>query len=453
MSSASPDQATDTTAPDPVVTPKPKDRTVEFGHTLWTGLLVTALILVLKLGLEHTNLYRIYQSASYNWLQSWLEPPHTRADLPIVVIDIAKIEREVVQVKEKKFTVTPRDKLRPLIQAVAAQEPTAIGIDIDFAPNEFGFLDPQRDPSFFRDLLQIKKTIPIFLGIGRTHGEHPRYWLSVPEFESLAADIVVPEDQRKMFKWVETAPDPKTGQSGRRRSLSAALAETYSQREQEQRGWLTWALTQESVEQIEPELKANEFLVDFSAVQTFQDMRVTTTDPAVVSDFRWALKDKIVLIGDGVTFDARDTFQLPTLTHDRGVPGIYKHASAAYTLIKAPLYELTGKGRILVDLLLSLMVLVPLAVLRRIISRRTNNRLAEESTIGLLIVLVTVFAFVVGVVFVHYTRTIWDDFLFVILALWIHRPVAHGIQMLYSALKTWPGQIINALSPKERGQQ
>jgi CHASE2 domain-containing sensor protein len=431
-----------------------EERSITFGHTIWTGLLVTVLILVVKLGFEHTTFYRSYQTATYNWLQSWLQPPHTRADLPVVVLDISKLESDVVEVKGTKFTVTPREKLLPLIQAVAAQSPSAIGVDIDFAPNQFGLLDPQRDQPFFRSLLKIKETIPIFLGIGRTHGDHPRFWLSLPEFESLAADIVVPEDERKMFRWVETAPDPKSGQSGRGRSLSAALAEAYTQREQERRGWFAWAWTKDSIEQIEPYLKANEFLVDYSPVQTLQDMRVTTIEPLVVADFEWTLKDKVVLIGDGVTFDTRDTFPIPTLTHRRGVPGIYKHAAAVYTLIKAPLYELTGYGRILVDLFLSLMVLVPLAFLRRIISRRTNNRLAEESTIGLLIILVTVFAVVVGVVFVHYTRTIWDDFIFVIIALWIHRPVAHGLHWLYSASKEWPRQFLNVLSrPNERGQQ
>jgi CHASE2 domain-containing sensor protein len=370
--------------------------------------------------------------------------------MPIVVVDIQKMERRTVEVNGKRYTLTPREKLLPLITAIAAQHPKAIGIDIDFAPNEFGYMDTQNDPTFFRSLSELN--VPVFIGIGRSHGEHPRYWLGVPEFRKLAADIVVPEDERKMYKWVETSKDSSTG-VGKGPSLSAALADPFRSKPVS-RGPFRWALTLETEVQIEPSLKGSEFLVDFSALQEFQDMRITTIDPAVVGDFGWTMGDKAVLIGDGVTYDSRDTYPVPTLTHRRGVPGIYKHAAAAYTLIKAPLYELTGIGRVFVDFLLSAMVLVPLALLRVLVARKTrNNRLAEESTMVLLTAVVTIIVFVVGVIFVHYTRTIWDDFLFVILALWIHRPVAHGIERLVIFLKNLPATIANISSKSNEGEQ
>ena len=423
----------------------PSDHSPSFGHTIVTGLIVTAVILCGKFVLEHFSLYQAHQLASYSWLQSQLQPPRTRASLPIVLIDINKLEPKIEEVNGKKFSVTPRSELLSLISAVAAQEPKVIGVDIDFATNEFGYPGLERDPPFFRSLLSLKKTVPIFLGIGRSHGKHPSKWLGDPEFQGLAADLVSPEDQRKMYQWVEVAGNPSAA-SGRGPSLSGALAEAFAEPQWEPPGLIRWALIRDHEEQIEPNIKASEFLVDFSAVQTFQDMRITTIDPKVIADFNWALKGKVVLIGDGVTSYSRDTFYLPTLSHPKPVPGIYKHASATYTLIMAPLYELTRSGRLVVDFFLSLFVLVLLALLRRFFARHTSNRLAEETAMLLLTILVSIGVFFVGVLFVHYTRTIWDDFLFVIFALFIHSPVAIGLEFINSFRKRLPTAIVETLS-------
>src|SRR6185437_9535483 len=110
--------------------------------------------------------------------------------------------------------------------AAAAQNPKVIGVDIDFAPNKFGYPDPQSDPTFFRALLQLKQKVPIFLGIGRSHGQRPDTFLGVPEFQSLAADLVSPDDQRKMYKWVEIAGNSNSPVT-RTPSLSGALAEVF----------------------------------------------------------------------------------------------------------------------------------------------------------------------------------------------------------------------------------
>ena len=234
--------------------------------------------------------------------------------------------------------------------------------------------------------------------------------------------------------------------------MSGALARAFTNSEDQFKGRFSWAWTQHTEEQVEPDLKAGEFLVDFSPIQALTDLRITTITPGVIADFGWAIKDKVVLIGDGETDSRRDTFYIPGLGAPQGVPGIYKHAAAAYTLIKAPLYELTPLGRIGLDLLLSAMVLVPVAGFRAFVSRQTENRFAEKTAVGLLTAFVTIIVLIVGVFFVHYTRIIWDDFLFVLLALWLHSVVAEKLYALWASIKKVPDLATKVLSQPEQGE-
>jgi CHASE2 domain-containing sensor protein len=231
--------------------------------------------------------------------------------------------------------------------------------------------------------------------------------------------------------------------------MCAALQRAITKRELSQDGLLGWVLGQDSEEEIEPGLQAGEFLVDFSAIELLRDMRLTTISPAVVNDMGWTLKGKAVLIGDGETNDTRDTFPIPDSNHTRGVPGIFKHASAVYTLINAPLYELTALGRVTVDVLLSLMVLVPVAFFHRLVTQRTNSQFAERTAVGVFTAVVTLVVLIVGVVLVHQIRVMWDDFLFVIIALWLHRPIAEAMRSFWPAAKKLPAALIGIFSKPE----
>jgi hypothetical protein len=100
-------------------------------------------------------------------------------------------------------------------------------------------------------------------------------------------------------------------------------------------------------------------------------------------------------------------------------PGIFLHASAAYTVIKAPLFEVTNRGRVAIDVVFALAVLVAVLSIRLYYSR-TQERVATYRLQGLFTLLVVVVALLGGVWFVRFTRVMWDDFLLALAALIFH---------------------------------
>jgi CHASE2 domain-containing sensor protein len=425
------------------------NNTSTFGHTLWTGLLVTAVILFVKWCFEHHPLYQGFQSSSYVWLQSRLRPPVSRDDLPVVVVDIHQLAPNEKEVNGIKFSVTPRKELLDLITKVADQRPSVIGIDIDFSPNQFGYMDLENDQVFFRTLMENSKNnkVPIFLGIRRSQDKFPQKWLGAAEFNSLAASIWIPPDERKVLKSIVVSNESATD-SVRGRSMSLALAEAYLKHPIESSSG--WIVRRDSQEQLAPNLKAEEFLVDFSPLKLMRDLRLTTRNPSTIADLGWTLRNRVVLIGDGETTDTRDSFRVPNVEYPSGIAGIFKHAAGVYTLIKAPLYELTTLGRIVVDFLLALMVLIPVALVRRKVAQDPGSTFAEHTAVLTFTVVVTVVAFIVGVVFVHLTRVMWDDLLFVILALSLHRIIAKIVYFCWTGIRRLPELLTRAFSNRRQ---
>lgn len=393
------------------------------GKSLLTGILVTSFILVLKFGAERTTLYQELQGAVYSWLQSRLSAPHRRDELPVVILDISDLEYWTREVQGEKFLVTKREPLMSLIAAVAAQKPKAIGVDIDFSPRKFGWSDPN-DSTHLQKLLELQgqgdERVPVFLGIHRSRNKNHESWLGHPRFESLAATIDNPEDYRKMFAWTG---DPE-GRQGV--SLSKALAEAVSHSEQPRPWFFSRVVSQFSQGQTDQGLKAEEFLVNFSPLEELADNRLKTINPLVVVDQGWIFRNKAVLIGDASVYQGRDTVVVPLPRKNRQVPGIYLHAAAVYTLIKAPLYELTPVARLLADLLLALTVLGSVLAIRVYFEKR-RQKVAETRTTYSAILVVTLVVVVFGVVFVHKTRVLWDDIAFVLIGLWIHPVVDNSL--------------------------
>ena len=374
--------------------------------SLISGVLIALVIFLTKWCVEDTGFYKGGQKWIYENLQAWLSPPQRRDDLPIMIVDIRDLEYKTFEVEGEKYQYTPREQLMPLIEAVAAQNPKVVAVDVDFSPHKIGFLDPA-DPIYFQKLTKL--TVPIFLGVFRSRNRPRELWLGNPQFESLAADLGHPDDDRKMFEWT-------SGTDGRTDlTLSKALANAFPH----EKPLDSFFVRQVSETQTPDGRKGGEFLVDFSAVPALQDTRLKTINPDVVKDQKWTLYGKAVLIGDGSLYDARDIVLVPIQGQTKAVPGIYLHAAAAYTLIKSPIYEFTALGRFLLDVLLAFTVLFCVFIVRMRL-RKSRLSFAQTRATIFFILIVTIVVITLGVVFVHKTRVLWDDFAFVLLGLWFH---------------------------------
>jgi hypothetical protein len=138
----------------------------------------------------------------------------------------------------------------------------------------------------------------------------------------------------------------------------------------------------------------------------------------VVSDQGWLLRDKVALVGDATLGKSSDNFVIPD--RQEPFPGIYVHACAAYTLIGAPLYELTGTGRWVIDLLLSLLVFGPVALVRLRYGDGTSQALSARGLESIMRWLAVALAVLGGTVLVRTTRLMWADFMLVAAGLLLH---------------------------------
>jgi CHASE2 domain-containing sensor protein len=200
--------------------------------------------------------------------------------------------------------------------------------------------------------LQEKKDVPVFLGVNRAIASPAAEWLGSKEFEPLAANILIPRDSRRMLNVLHVG-DGKVKGYKPSRSMSALLADAYGEGETSAVAqWVHELLSHFNLvkkfsnEEIDRELSVKDFLVDYGSLSSLEKGRTQTIDPVDLKDprNRKTFEDKIVLIGDATLGEAADTFVVPG--RQEPVPGIFLHASAAYTLIKAPLYDLTEPGRI-----------------------------------------------------------------------------------------------------------
>lgn len=378
------------------------------------GLLFIALVGSLKFGIEHTPAGNSLERAGYDFLQRRLSTDY----LPVVVLDISKLEPAPFDVDGVQGIATPRDHLKKLLQAVVEQDVRAIGIDIDFSPDA-GYVTP-RDPEFFQFCLNLEQRsgVPVVLGIFRTESLPPSRWLGVEEYSGLAASISIPRhDTRKMLKWIRV-----DGKSGQGRTLAAALAERFQASESRLLGWLHEHGLVEQVfnKELKQGVHVAEFFVDYSSLKSqIEDRTLATINPEVIRDQGHRLRGKIVLLGRAA-LDDDDTELFNVASRDQQIPGVFLHASAVSTLTHAPLYELTGSSRLAIDLILSVIILLSVIAIRLFFMNPGERDVSGHKLQIFLTWVVVVIALTVGVMFVTKTRLMWSDFVMVLGALVLH---------------------------------
>jgi hypothetical protein len=89
----------------------------------------------------------------------------------------------------RRSEITDRRMLDGLVDTLREYRAAAIGLDIDFSPDDTGFIDP-KDPQLFDKWTQYGN---VRIGVFRREGDVPDRWLGRPEFSGLAAGIMLPK--------------------------------------------------------------------------------------------------------------------------------------------------------------------------------------------------------------------------------------------------------------------
>jgi CHASE2 domain-containing sensor protein len=368
------------------------------------ALLLTCILLSANWLANRTDLGKAFQLTAYNVLQHRLSSTYKESDLPIAVVDISDLDRSAI-------AGTSRPVLQSLINAVVESRPRAIGIDIDFSPIKNRYITAE-DPAFFQFCLETKRNtgVPIFLGIYHSLPLPSSAWLGESKYQELAAAIIIPNDTRKMPRWLQIDDNPQ-----RSFSISASLAGAYRNSIATPGIGLGWAVEPESdIEQ--KYFSGKDFLVDFGPLEAIEGQRLRTINPVVIRDQGRQLHDKIVIFGDATLGQAADTFTVPGRREP--VPSILIHACAVYTLLKEPLYVLTKAGQLAIDLLLALLVFGGITIIRGSGRNRVGQITAANHNIAALMgAFLVIF---VGWGLVRATRLIWDDFLVVAFVLLVY---------------------------------
>jgi CHASE2 domain-containing sensor protein len=378
------------------------------------GLAATALLLLAKIGLEHTALGRSCELTAFEWLQGFL-PDLSPDRLPIIVDDINKIPGG-------KDQPTPRDQLEPLLEAIADKRPKAIAVDVDFSPDEAGWKTPQ-DPAFFDFCIKLTREqgIPVVLAVYRKRDSIPAAWLGSSEYQELAAaGVAKADDTTRLFRWVPTDSD-----QARLPTMGEALARTYRGRP-EPPSWIAWALegVDKSADDVGEESQGSLRLVNYSKLEQLKRETLEFSRPETVKDGGNSFKGRMVILGD-VAF-ATDTFNVPG--QSRPVPGVYLMALAAYTLAVEPLYEFTYPVRLGIDFAIS--VVIVFGAYR--ISRRKISFVKQRKQRGRFVLVAVAAAVVAGIALVRFGHIMWFDFILAPFAMMLHPRVEDWISARFS---------------------
>lgn len=411
---------------------------------LFIGLVLAVFLISAKVAFEHHYGHGILL-ATYDFLQTRLVG---KSDL-VVVVDISDIETK--QVKANRI-LTDRQRLLEIINFLARQTPPpkAIGIDIDFSSNsgvmEKGseFHDPNNDRALFERCLELKRSgIPVVLSVFSARRLDPRDWLGSAEFTELVGNnqAFSYHNRESIYSTqyeLRAAPIMSFGgqlakQSGSQPTHAPGiwerlgLIELFTQRDS------AAMLANGTIEHS----KTISHLIDYSAIANIEAEQVVgiTADGNVDAtnlENNWGkIGGKIVILGAS----ARDSNADPSFPvagfWRRSFKGVFLHASSVYTLVESPIYSLTHRGQIWIDVILSLSVLFFVAAGRfwnlnsipgRQLTEGSAKLVLEETKLPLRVTLGAILlAITVGVVFINLTRVIWIDFVLVIIALILHQ--------------------------------
>ena len=397
------------------------------------GLLATLVLVGLKVVVEHTSWGKENELWVFGKLQSSLSS--IDLDNPVVVLDISSLPGG------KPGQPTPRENLKIIIQALSelVPKPRAIAVDVNFSPRGIHYAAPG-DDEFFDFCLEMteQKQLPVFLAVAETKTAPPEAWLGNKKYKKMAVAAVANKfDTTHIPLWLESSAS-----SEKLKTLNYALALEYRKHLPGAHPWIEWAVDthhedESAVQESKPidtdlTIKYQDRLVNYSKLD--QMKLVAAPDVTAESIKRSALKysGKLVILGD--LFSA-DRVPVPGRVLDE--PGSLVLASAAYTLIKEPLFEFKWWVRLGLDFLIAGLIILAVAIIRR--------RAPDTSWIGkqaLFVYVAVLVVLIAGWQLVTWAGILWLDFLLVALALLLHPKMEHRVDHFLDKLRRRPAPVV-----------
>jgi len=407
---------------------------------LLLGLIVVALLILAKTLVEDTRPGTWFIARGYEFLHSFLSKYDPNEDLPVVALDISNLP-------PAPDGTTSAKGLQTIVEALVESRAKAIAIDIDFSPR----VDPlqpyasgarsEDDEDFFKFLqMQRQKDppVPVFVGVHNI-GVESKTWLGTEDNKDLAADMTLfreGSDSTEVEAWINCPNNQKLS------SLSRALADKYGSRPKPPPNWLhkllvnyeapehlrTFLVT--SKERGEVTCQRAVTLVNYGKLELLQKLTLQTLDKdsilkATNTNGQSKFRDKLVIIGMG----QRDkTPLIQVIGRDGpndGVPSMFIHAIATYTLVADPVYRFKHWFTIVLDAVLGAFVVFGVFRARE---RSKHDSASLESRFILLSIFLVLG---LGFVMVKVYNVLWLDFLLVILALFLHSGIQRSLGRLF----------------------
>ena len=332
-----------------------------------------------------------------------------------VVIDISPTAAE-------RSGPTDRKMLTKLIDTLKAMGATAIGVDIDFSPDDSGRYIDRGDPNLFAKWMGDGI---VRVGVFRRIGDSSRHWLGHPGFSGLAAGMMLPADS--MYAYHYTSPDLATAYE------HPPLTESWGSAPNEQLLQLPTAVYSvlhpgESLRFVrDPQRKTVDervalakYPIDYSYL-----LKIKTIPYEKAGDLKLYEQDiegRAVFIGD--TRDPEDVRTIPT--EKVPVHGVMVHAAAFATINFRLLRYIDGWESTLYELVLFLAAWAVMTFTHgRNPAHQPSRRWNPHSMELISSAMAAVVVLLVSTTFLWFTRFYWPDFLWIAAGFFLHPYLRH----------------------------
>jgi class 3 adenylate cyclase len=377
-----------------------------------TGLLLSALVLVLHHVIESLPPGRYLQFQAYNLLVGQM--PGSREAPPVLTVDIG------TAFDKPQSEETDLVELRKLVQSIVELRPAAIAIDIDFGfiESEQRFLDNEGDFVPFAARWTQDGT-PVYVAVDRGIELGPDEWLGKPEYSMIAAHpFRISRDlhgQKLALASLETSPgvvvpsladrlaDEVLKRGGFPRT-PPKIARSYSEAHQTKQG----------------QVGSRAYYLNFSLLDRLKMEAISVTPGQDLTAHADRIQGSAILIGSS---NVRGDVWIRPDTGDVE-RGLYLHSLAAATRITAPIYELKEGPRLMLAVIMTLSILA--VVLAVGIAYSSQPQDISRSRVALLSsVCMAILVLGIGLWTIRIYGVLWTDFLLLSVFLAYHPRIEH----------------------------